>query len=141
MITKFRDFEVFRSVVPVLVSLLVGRSAVAGELATLTSAARGFMSAAKAQAAILVSNPAPKDFAATTTAYAVAKERYYTLLRSNVPLFIDMGLKRMPATGEIKEFFEVFNEFGDKQEQRVAKATAEMLKRLENDEVIGPAKK
>ena len=100
-----------------------------------------FMNAAKVQAAILVSHPSPKDFAAATIAYAVAKERYYTVLRSKMPILIDMGLKRMPATAEIKEFQDVFNQFGDEQEQRVAKATAEMLQRLENDQGIGPAEK
>ena len=141
MITKFRALETLRLVVPVIVSLLAGSSALAGELGTLTSVARDFMNAAKAQAAILVSHPAPKDFAASTIAYAVAKERYYTVLRSKMPIFIGMGLKRMPGTAEIKEFQDVFNQFGDEQEQRVAKATAEMLQRFENDEAIVPAEK
>jgi hypothetical protein len=47
----------------------------------------------------------------------------------------------MPATAEIKEFQDVFFQFGDEQEQRVAKATAEMLQRLENDQGIAPAEK
>jgi hypothetical protein len=47
----------------------------------------------------------------------------------------------MPATAEIKKFQDVFHDFGDEQEQRVAKATAEMLQRLESDEVIAPAEK
>jgi hypothetical protein len=104
VITKFRYFKAIRLVVPVIVSLLVGSSALAGELGTLTSVARDFMNAAKVQAAILVSHPSPKDFAAATIAYAVAKERYYTVLRSKMPILIDMGLKRMPATAEMKEF-------------------------------------
>lgn len=141
IVGKFRDIEAFRLVVPVFVSLLVGGPALAGELGTLTSAARDFVSAAKAQAAILVSHPAPKDFAASTIAYAVAKERYFTVLRSKMPIFIGMGLKRMPATLEIREFQEVFNQFGTEQEQRVAKATAEMLQRFENDQVIVPAER
>jgi hypothetical protein len=52
-----------------------------------------------------------------------------------------MGLKRMPPTAETKEFQEVFNQFGDEQEQRVATATVQMLQRFENDEVIVPAEK
>ena len=99
------------------------------------------MNAAQAQAAILVSHPAPKDFAAATIAYAVAKERYYSVLRSKMPLLIDMGRRRAPATAEIKEFQDVFNKFGDEQEQRVAKATAEILQRLENEQGIAPAEK
>ena len=89
----------------------------------------------------MVSHPAPKDFAASTIAYAVAKERYYTVLRSKMPIFIGMGLKRMPGTAEIKEFQDVFNQFGDEQEQRVAKATAEMLQQFKYDEGIAPAEK
>jgi hypothetical protein len=99
------------------------------------------MNAAKVQAVILVSHPAPNDFATATIAYAVAKERYYTVLRSKMPILIDMGLKRMPATAEIKEFQDVFTQFGDEQEQRVAKETAEMLQRLENNQGIAPAEK
>jgi len=59
----------------------------------------------------------------------------------HLPILIDMGLKRMPATAEIREFQDVFNQFGDEQEQRVAEATAEMLQRLENDQGIAPAEK
>jgi MinD-like ATPase involved in chromosome partitioning or flagellar assembly len=141
VITKFREFDALRLVVPVIATLLACSSALGGELGTLTSVARDFMNAAEAQAAILVSHPTPKDFAAATITYAVAKERYYTVLRSKMPILIDMCLKRMPATAEIKEFQAVFNQFGDEQEQRVAKATAEMLERLKNDEGIGPAEK
>jgi hypothetical protein len=141
VITKFRYLDALRLVVPVIVSLLAGSSALAGELGTLTAVARDFMNAAKVQAAILASHPSPKDFAAATIAYAVAKERYYTVLRSKMPVLIDMGLKHISATAEIKEFQDVFNQFGDEQQQRVAKATAEMLQRLENDQGIAPAEK
>ena len=81
VITKFRYFEALRLVVPVVVSLLVGSSALAGELGRLTSVARDFMNAAKVQAAILASHRSPKDVAAATIAYAVAKERWTKPLR------------------------------------------------------------
>ena len=64
-------------------------------------------------------------FTASTHSEGRRRPRYRTLfpLSSNDP------------------FQDVFNQFGDEQEQRVAKATAEMLQRLESDEVIAPAEK
>jgi hypothetical protein len=141
VITKFRYLEALRLVVPVIVSLLAGSSALAGELGTLTSAARDFVSAARAQQGILISYPTAKVLAASTITYAAAKERYYSELRSAMPILMAIGLKQGARTSELEEFRSVFRQFDSDDEQTVAKATAEMLQRFENDQAAAAAEK
>jgi hypothetical protein len=124
-----------------LASFLVVASTHAGELRALCSAAKDFVSAGKAQEGILITYPTPTEFSASTIAYAAAKKRYIAELRSVMPILIAIGLKQRPKDAEVEEFRSVFQEFGDDEEQRVAKATLEMLKQFDNDQAVATAEK
>jgi hypothetical protein len=65
----------------VLASFLLVSSALAGELAALCSAAKDFVTAAKAQEGILITYPTANELAASTMAYAAAKKRYFAEFR------------------------------------------------------------
>ena len=83
----------------VLASLLIVSSALAGELGALCSAAKNFVSTATTQEGILITYPTASEFAASTIAYAAAKERYFSEFRSAMPILIAIGLKQRPETG------------------------------------------
>ena len=100
-----------------------------------------FVSAAKAQEGILITYPTPNELAASTMAYATAKKRYATELRTVMPIIIAIGLKQRPEDAEVEEFRSVFQQFGDDDEERVAKATLAMLKRFDNDQAVAAAAK
>src|SRR5271165_4740110 len=63
-------------------SILIVSSGFAGELGALCSAAKNFVSAAKTQEGILITYPTASEFAASTIAYAAAKERYFSEFRA-----------------------------------------------------------
>ena len=125
----------------VLASLLIVSSALAGELGALCSAAKDFVTAAKAQEGILITYPTANELAASTMAYAAAKKRYLAEFRTAMPILIAIGLKRRPETAEIEEFRSAFRVLDGEEEQWVAKATAEMLKRFDNDQAVAAAEK
>ena len=85
----------------VAVVLLIVSSGFARELGALCSAAKDFVSAAKAQEGILITYPTASELAASTLAYAVAKKRYFSELRSALPILIVIGLKERPKTSEV----------------------------------------
>ena len=58
-----------------------------------------------------------------------------------MPILIAIGLKRRPETAEIEEFRSAFRVLDGEEEQWVAKATAEMLKRFDNDQAVAAAEK
>src|ERR1700741_2257442 len=74
-------------------SLLIVSSACAGELETLCSTVKDFVSAAKTQEGILITYPTASELAASTMAYAAAKKRYLSEFRSAMPILIAIGLK------------------------------------------------
>jgi hypothetical protein len=74
-------------------------------------------------------------------AYAAAKKRYLAEFRTAMPILIAIGLKRRPETAEIEEFRSAFRVLDGEEEQWVAKATAEMLKRFDNDQAVAAAEK
>ena len=57
-----------------------------GELGALCSAAKNFVSAAKTQEGILITYSTASAFAASTIAYAAAKERYFSEFRAAMPM-------------------------------------------------------
>jgi hypothetical protein len=122
-------------------ALLIVPTAFAGELGALCSAAKNFVTAARAQEGILISYPTASQLAASTMAYASAKERYYSELRSAMPILVAIGVKQRAQTAEIEEFRSAFREFDSEDEQRVAKATTEMLKRFDNNQAVAAAEK
>ena len=125
----------------ILGSLLLVSSGFAGELGALCSAAKNFVSAAKTQEGILITYPAASEFAASTTAYAAAKERYFLEFRAAMPILIVIGLKQRPETAEIEEFRSAFKLLDAEEKQRVAKATVEKLKGFGNDQAVAAAEK
>jgi hypothetical protein len=52
-----------------------------------------------------------------------------------------IGLKQRPETSEIEEFRSAFRLLDWEEERRIAKRTAVMLKRFENDQTVAPAEK
>ena len=58
-----------------------------------------------------------------------------------MPILIATGLKQRPETAEIEEFRSAFRVLDGEEEQWVAKATAEMLKRFDNDQAVAAAEK
>jgi hypothetical protein len=58
-----------------------------------------------------------------------------------MPILIAIGVKQRPETAEVEEFRSTFRQFGGEDEQRVAKATAEMLKRFDSDQAVAAAEK
>jgi hypothetical protein len=122
-------------------ALLIVPTAFAGELGALCSAAKNFVTAARAQEGILISYPTASQLAASTMAYASAKERYYSELRSAMPILVAIGVKQRAQTAEIEEFRSAFRQFDSEDEQRVAKATTEMLKRFDNNQAVAAAEK
>jgi hypothetical protein len=62
-------------------------------------------------------------------------------LRSALPILIAIGLKQRPETSEIEEFRSAFRLLDWEEERRIAKTTAVMLKRFENDQTVAPAEK
>ena len=62
-------------------------------------------------------------------------------LRSALPILIAIGLKQRPETSEIEELRSAFRLLDWEEERRIAKTTAEMLKRFENDQALAPAEK
>jgi len=125
----------------VVAALLIVSSGFAGELGALCSAAKDFVSAAKAQEGIVITYPTAGELAASTVAYAVGKKRYFAELRSALPILIAIGLKQRPETSEIEEFRSAFRLLDWEEERRIAKTTAVMLKRFENDQAVAPAEK
>lgn len=125
----------------ILGSILIVSSGFAGELGALCSAAKNFVSAATTQEGILITYPTASEFAASTIAYAAAKERYFSEFRAAMPILIAIGLKQRPETGEIEEFRSAFRLLDGEEEQRVAKATVEMLKGFGNDQAVSAAEK
>jgi hypothetical protein len=125
----------------VIVALLIVSSGFAGELGALCSAAKDFVSAAKAQEGILITYPTAGELAASTLAYAVDKKRYFSELRSALPILIAIGLKEKSETSEVEEFRSAFRLLDWEEERRIAKTTAVMLKRFENDQTVAPAEK
>jgi hypothetical protein len=99
-------------------SILIVSSGFAGELGALCSAAKNFVSAAKTQEGILITYPTASEFAASTMAYAAAKERYFSEFRAAMPILIAIGLKQGPETGEIEEFRSAFRLLDGEEEQR-----------------------
>jgi hypothetical protein len=85
--------------------------------------------------------PTVSELAGSTIAYAAAKKRYFSELRSAVPILIAIGLKERPETSEVEEFRSAFRLLNWEDEQRIAKATVEMLKRFGNDQAVGAAEK
>lgn len=67
-------------------SILIVSSGFAGELGALCSAAKNFVSAAKTQEGILITYPTASEFAASTIAYAAAKEWYFSEFRAAMPM-------------------------------------------------------
>jgi hypothetical protein len=104
-------------------------------------AAKDFLIAAKAQEGILITYPTANELDASTMAYASAKKRYLSEFRSAMPILIAIGLKQRPETAEIEEFRSAFRVLDGEEEQWVAKATAEMLKRFDNDQAVAAAEK
>jgi len=92
----------------VAAALLIVSSGFAGELGALCSAAKDFVSAAKAQEGVVITYPTAAELAASTMAYAVGKKRYFVELRSALPILIAIGLKQRPETSEIEEFRSAF---------------------------------
>ena len=74
-------------------------------------------------------------------AYAAAKKRYLSEFRSAMPILIAIGLKQRPETAEVEKLRSAFCLLDAEEEQRVAKATVEMLKRFDNDEAVVAAEK
>ena len=66
---------------------------------------------------------------------------YFAELRSALPILIAIGLKQRPETSEIEEFRSAFRLLDWEEERRIAKTTAVMLKRFENDQTVAPAEK
>ena len=91
----------------ILGSILIVSSGFAGELGALCSAAKNFVSAAKTQEGILITYPTASEFAASTIAYAAAKERYFSEFRVAMPILIAIGLKQRPETGQAKKFCQI----------------------------------
>ena len=89
----------------------------------------------------LFPNPTANELAASTMAYAAAKKRYLSEFRSAMPILIAIGLKQRPETAEIEEFRSAFRVLDGEEEQRVAKATVEMLKGFGNDQAVSAAEK
>jgi hypothetical protein len=77
--------------------------------------------------------------AASTLAYAVAKKRYFSELRSALPILIAIGLKEKPETSEVEEYRSAFRLLDWEEERGIAKTTAEMLKGFENDQAVATA--
>ena len=125
----------------VVAALLIVSSGFAGELGSLCSAAKDFVSAAKAQEGVVITYPTAGELAASTMAYAVGKKRYFAELRSALPILIAIGLKERPETAEVEEFRSAFRLLDWEEERRVAKATAEILKGFENDQAVAVAEK
>src|SRR5271166_3735192 len=67
----------------VVAALLIVSSGFAGELGALCSAAKDFVSAAKAQEGIVITYPTAGELAASTVAYAVGKKRYFEIGRAS----------------------------------------------------------
>ena|SRR5271165_5012121 len=61
--------------------------------------------------------------------------------RSGMPILIAIGLKQRPETAEVEEFRSALRVLDGEEEQRVAKATAEVLKRFAKDQAVAAAKK
>jgi hypothetical protein len=120
---------------------MVVATALGSELQALCAAAKDLVSAGKAQQGILITNPTPSELAASTTTYAAAKKRYVAELRPVMPIIIAIGLKQRAENAEVKEFISVFQEFGGDDEERVDKATLEMLKRFDKDQAVAKAEK
>jgi hypothetical protein len=131
----------FRLLVVIVSSFIVVASALGGELQALCSAAKDLVNTGKAQEGILDNHPTPNELAASTLAYAAAKKRYVAELRPVMPIIIAIGLKQKPENAEVQEFMSVFGQFGGEDEERVDKATLEMLKRFDNDQAVGIAEK
>jgi hypothetical protein len=122
-------------------SLLIVSPTLADELGALCSAAKNFVAAARMQEGILISYPTASQLTASTLAYASTKERYYSELRSAMPILIAIGLKQRAQSAEIEEFRSTFRQFDKEDEHRVAKATIEMLKRFDHDQAVAGAEK
>ena len=105
----------------VAVVLLIVSSGSARELGALCSAAKDFVSAAKAQEGIVITYPTARELAESTLAYAVGKKRYFAELRSALPILIAIGLKQRPETSEIEEFRSAFRLLDWEEERRIAK--------------------
>ena len=58
-----------------------------------------------------------------------------------MPILIAIGLKQRPESGEIEEFRSAFRLLDGEEEQRVAKATVEMLKEFGKDQGVAAAEK
>ena len=96
---------------------------------------------APAQEGVVITYPTASELAASTLAYAVAKKRYFSELRSALPILIAIGLKERPETAEVEEFRSAFRLLDWEEERRIAKATAEILKGFENDQAVAAAEK
>ena len=81
------------------------------------------------------------ELAGDTIVYATAKKRYFSELRSALRILIAMGLKQRPKTSEVEEFRSAFRLLDVEEEQRIARTTAEMLKRFDNDQAVAAAEK
>ena len=125
----------------VVAALVMVTSAFGGELGALCSAAKDFVSAAKVQEGIVITYPSAGELATSTIAYAAAKKRYFSELRSSVPILIAIGLKERPETLEVEKFRSAFRLLDWEEERRIAKTTAEMLKRFENHQAVAAAEK
>jgi hypothetical protein len=99
------------------------------------------VAAAKVQEGIVITYPSAGDLATSTIAYAAAKKRYFSELRSAVPILITIRRKEMPETSEVEKFRSTFRLLDWEEERRIAKTTAEMLEPFENDQAVPRPKK
>ena len=58
-----------------------------------------------------------------------------------MPILIAIGLKQRPETSEVEEFRSAFRLLDEEEEQRIARTTAEMLKRFDNGQAVAAAEK
>lgn len=89
----------------------------------------------------MITYPTAGELVACTIAYAGAKKRYFAELRCALPILIAIGLKERPETWEAEEFHSAFRLLDWEEERRIAKTTAEILKRFENDQGVVAAGK
>jgi hypothetical protein len=58
-----------------------------------------------------------------------------------LPILIAIGLKERPETSEVQDFRSAFRLLNWEDEQRIARTTAEMLKRFDYDQAVAAAEK
>ena len=108
-------------------------------LDNLVNAAQSFAAAIDQQITTDQSDPAPREFAEKTVAYADAKISYYNALRAAMPELTNIAMGREPRPPQVDKFRDAFQPAGEIRETAAEKETAALLKRFSGDSGVQKA--